>query len=224
MSPSPARVTSGAPHTPRTVRFGPLDVAFDERVLVPRPWTLAQSIWAADLAATAGPGPLLELCCGAGHIGLAAAVAADRAIVQVDADPVAVAYARANAEDAGWADRTDVRCAPMDEALAAGERFPLMVADPPYLRHAEIDRFPDDPVTAIDGGDDGLALTRTCLAVAARHLLPGAPVVLQVAGPRQADQVHTLVARSHRRDLVVDGRVAVDDERALVLLVKTGRP
>lgn len=212
----------------RTLRFGPIEVAYDDRVLVPRPWTLGQSRWAADLAADAEPGPILELCCGAGHIGLAAAVESNRAIVQVDADPVAAAYARANAAAAGWAGRTEVRCATVDTALDPDERFPLVIADPPYLPRREIGRFPDDPVAAIDGGPDGLDLVRTCLAVAARHLLPGAPVVLQVAGPRQADEVEALVRRSHvgepaadrLADLSVEDRRVVDDERALVLLVR----
>ena len=58
---------------PRTTRFGPLDIEYDERVLEPRAWTLAQSEWAAQLLTGAGDEPLLELCAGAGQIGLAAA-------------------------------------------------------------------------------------------------------------------------------------------------------
>jgi methylase of polypeptide subunit release factors len=203
----------------RITTFGPLKVAWDQRVLEPRLWTLAQSEWVAELAAGAEPGPLLEVCAGAGHIGLAAALVADRDIVQIEADPVAAGYARRNAEAAGWGDRTDVRCAPMDEALADDERFPLLLADPPYLRRADIGRHPDDPTTAIDGGPDGLDLVRSCLAVAAGHSRPGAPTVLQVAGPDQADAVATLVDRWFARSLVVEERLVVDDRRALVLLV-----
>lgn len=219
---APPPITTERPGR-RTLRFGPVEIAYDDRVLVPRPWTLAQSRWAAELAAHAEPGPILELCCGAGHIGLAAAVEVGRAIVQVDADPVAAAYARANAASAGWSERTEVRCAPLDAALEPGERFPIVIADPPYLRRREIGRYPDDPVTAIDGGPDGLDLVRTCLAVTARHLTAGGSAVLQVAGPAQADEVEALVRRSHpgalAAELSVEDRVVVDDERALVLLV-----
>ena len=74
-----------------------------------RAWTLLQSEWAAALAAQAEPGPMLELCAGAGHIGLAAAVLAGRDLVQVEADEVAAGYAVRNAARAGWAARTQVR-------------------------------------------------------------------------------------------------------------------
>ena len=51
------------------MRFGPVDIRHDDEVLEPRPWTIAQAEWASELPA----GPMLELGCGAGHIGLAAA-------------------------------------------------------------------------------------------------------------------------------------------------------
>ena len=86
-----------------TMTFGPLVVAFDERVLRPRPWTLLQASWAAELAVGAPAGPILELCSGAGHIGQAAAVLSGRGLVQVDVDPHACALAEANAAAIGYA-------------------------------------------------------------------------------------------------------------------------
>src|SRR4051794_36766883 len=62
------------------VEFGPIMVRFDGRVLRPRPWTLAQSRWAAEAARTAPPGPILELCAGVGQIGLAAVVFTGRSL------------------------------------------------------------------------------------------------------------------------------------------------
>ena len=58
--------------------FGHLPIAFDERVLRPRPWTVAQSRWAAELLHDRpAPSAVLELCAGAGHIGLLALAMAD---------------------------------------------------------------------------------------------------------------------------------------------------
>ncbi|MBI2244007.1 MAG: methyltransferase, partial [Nocardioides sp.] len=59
-------------HAPETMGFGPLRITFDGRVLRPRPWTAAQSEWAAEILADAPAGPVLELCAGAGQIGLLA--------------------------------------------------------------------------------------------------------------------------------------------------------
>lgn len=198
----------------RLCTFGPVVVEYDRRVLSPRPWTLRQSEWAAALCTETAPGPLLELCAGAGHIGLAAAVLADRDLVQVEADPVAAGYARANADRAGRGGRVEVRNERLESAVRPDEAFPLVLADPPYLPSADTARWPDDPLTAIDGGRDGLAVTRACLATAADHLAPGGRLLLQVAGPHQAEQVGRLAADRFEEE---DVRV-VDAQRAVQLL------
>ena len=91
------------------VDFGGLTITFDDRVLRPRDWTLAQSTWAAELLATAPAGPVLELFAGVGHIGLAAVASTDRELVMVDLNPAAVELARCNIDTAGLASRVTVR-------------------------------------------------------------------------------------------------------------------
>jgi methylase of polypeptide subunit release factors len=202
-----------------TARFGPVEVDYDERVLAPRQWTLAHSEWAAELAADAAPGRILELCAGAGHIGLAAAVLADRPLLQVEADPVASDYARFNAARAGWGPRTEVRTAALVNALHPGEGFGLLIADPPYLCSDAVACWPEDPVAAIDGGADGLDLITSCLVLGGAHLRRGGHLLLQVAGPAQADQVEQLLCDDSTRWALVSGeRRIIDDRRAIVQL------
>lgn len=177
-TPSPAR---------GRLPFGPVDIVFDESVLVPRPWTIAQSRWARQLLETVPGGDVLELCSGAGHIGLAAVHATDRHLVQVDRDPHACELARENAAAAGVA--ADVRCGPMSEVLVDGDTFALVIADPPWVPTAGVEVFPADPVWAIDGGDDGLDIARECVRVAARHLDPVGAVVLQLGSAEQCEQL-----------------------------------
>jgi release factor glutamine methyltransferase len=195
------------------IAFGPVTIAFDGSVLRPRPWTLAQSEWAATLAVTLPDGPVLELASGAGHIGLACAVLAGRRLVQIDASEPACRWARHNAAEAGLADRVDVRRGSFADALAPGERFPLVLADPPYVPTADITRYPDDPVQAIDGGADGLDLVRVCLQVAADHTSAGAAVLLQVRGEDQAVRIAGLDQR-----LAVEEIRGFGPDRAVVLL------
>jgi release factor glutamine methyltransferase len=47
--------------------------------------------------------------------------------------------------------------------------------------------FPDDPLSAIDGGTDGLDIARACLDVIAAHLAPGGAAVLQLGTAAQAE-------------------------------------
>lgn len=169
------------------ITFGPLTIAFDDRVLRPRQWTVAQSEWAADLMATAPGGPVLELCAGAGHIGLAAVGATGRRLVCVDSSAVACDYARVNALAAGMADRVEVREARLESALQPDERFPIIIADPPWVPRDLTSNFPEDPLSAIDGGPDGLDVARACLAIVAGHLAPGGSAILQLGTRAQAD-------------------------------------
>jgi methylase of polypeptide subunit release factors len=170
----------------RATRFGDLTIAYDDRVLAPRHWTTLQAYWAASVLADAPAGPVLELCCGVGHIGLLAISQLGRRLVCVDDSAVACAYARRNAEAAGLADVVEVRERGLDEAVAPDERFALVLADPPWVPSAETDRYPDDPPGAIDGGPDGLDAARVCLDVARRHLLPGGSILLQLGSTEQA--------------------------------------
>lgn len=175
---------------PQAIDFDGLRIEYDARVLEPRPWTAEQSRWAAELIRGAAPGPVLELCSGAGHIGLLAVTLAPRPLVCVDADPVACGYLRRNAEAAGVA--VDVREGRMDQVLEEHERFPVVIADPPWVPSAEVGTFPEDPTTAIDGGEDGLALVRACLEVIGEHLAPGGAALLQVGPDGQAGRVAEL--------------------------------
>src|SRR5690349_21635247 len=104
-----------------TLPFGDLTIRFDDRVLRPREWTTAQSRWAAELLPDLADGPVLELCSGAGQIGLLAVTGSERRLVCVDLSPVAASFAAENAAAAGLADRVEQRTGPMDQVLADDE-------------------------------------------------------------------------------------------------------
>nr|WP_277602220.1 class I SAM-dependent methyltransferase [Nocardioides sp. KC13] len=166
-------------------------------------------------------GPMLELCSGAGQIGLLAAAMVGRRLVCVDADPAACAFTRANAERAGLAHLVDVREGSMDHALDPHERFVLVIADPPWVPTAQVRRYPEDPRTAIDGGADGMLVATTCLDTTARHLSPGGAAVLQLGTTDQADRVRQLVEGS---DLSVQEVRGWPGEGVLVHLARAAAP
>ncbi|WP_199424720.1 methyltransferase [Actinotalea solisilvae] len=196
--------------------FGPLVVTYDERVLRPRAWTLLQAEWAAELSHDLPAGPVLELCSGAGHIGQATAVLTGRDLVQVDADPHACTLARANAAANVRSVAVEVRCGDLAASTLPGERFAIVLADPPYLRRDEVEAWPQDPTHAIDGGDDGLELPRRCLPVAGEHVSPGGVVLLQALGRAQVEQLADDVAAAGL-ELV---EVRAEDERRAVALLR----
>lgn len=175
------------------VSFGGLAITYDDRVLEPRAWTQAQAEWAAELAGRVPHGPMLELCAGAGQIGLLATALTSRPLLSVDVNPAAVELTRLNAEEAGVADRVETRLADVRSALRADEQFPLVIADPPWVPTPNVGDHPDDPESAINGGPDGLDTARLCLAVIARHLRPGGSAILQLGSRAQSRAMHALL-------------------------------
>ena len=184
------------------IRFGELDIDFDQRVLEPRPWTVRQASWAAELLRGLPPGRVLELCAGAGQIGLLTVARAPRELVCVDANPAAGSFIEANARRAGLSHLVEVRVADVEEAVCPEERFVLVIADPPWVRSHEVAGFVEDPAEAIDGGEDGLAVALACLRVIQEHLVPGGEAILQLGDLEQADAL--------RRQLA-DGPLAVGE-------------
>lgn len=196
---------TGAPvrETEQTIEFGGLTIRFDDRVLRPRPWTEEQSRWAAALLDVLPPGRVLELCTGAGQIGLAAVARSRRTLVCVDVDPVATGFAARNARVAAMADRVEVRAAPMAEALEPDEQFVLVIADPPWVTSDDSDRYPEDPLVAIDGGPDGLGPARECVVIIGRHLAPGGESLVQLGSESQVRALGPEIAWAGLRVLEV---------------------
>ena len=205
--------------TSRRVRFGHLEIEYDDRVLAPRDWTRQQSAWAAELLEDLPAGDVLEICAGAGHIGLLAVAGTGRRLVQVDADETACAYARANAARAGGS--VDVRHGWMEDALDPEEPFTLVIADPPWVRSDETDQHAEDPLSAIDGGADGLDGVRGCLAVISRHLVRDGAAILQVGDEDQALGVAKHLTNHPELALEVDEHRVLDGG-ALVHLTRSG--
>jgi methylase of polypeptide subunit release factors len=202
----------------RSCTFGPLQVEYDDSVLAPRPWTLLQSAHAARVLSSASPGPIVEVHCGAGHIGQATAAWTGRPLVQLDDSAACCAWslrnARANAV-ASTVVHGDVSAAPLRAGTCA-----LVLADPPYVPSGETAQYAEDPLHAIDGGSDGLDGVRSCLPVASHLLRRGGALVLQVRGRAQAALVSGLVDDRHPTLRVVDV-VEASPTRAVVELVRT---
>jgi release factor glutamine methyltransferase len=175
--------------------FGGLAIAYDDRVLAPREWTQAQGRWAGELLPDLPPGDVLELYCGAGQIGLLAVSGTARRLICVDVNPIATHYTRRNAAGAGVDVMT--RTGSVHDVLAEGEMYPLIIADPPWVPRAQVHAFADDPRLAIDGGEDGLARIRECVAAIEGHLGVGGVALVQLApGDDQADAVVAMTAQT----------------------------
>jgi release factor glutamine methyltransferase len=181
--------------------FRDLELGVGPGVLVPRSETEEVVEAALAVLPAAGPLRLLDLGTGSGCIALALlAERPDATAVAVDASEAALAVARANAANAGLADRVDFVMGdlygPLDRPMAGpldgGERFDLIVSNPPYLTPAEWAAAPPEvrehePREALVGGDDGLQAHRRIFAGAADRLAPGGKVVVEIGHTQGPD-------------------------------------
>ena len=157
--------------------FRHLDLAVDQRVLIPRPETEVVAGVAVQLA-RALPRPLVvaDLGTGSGAIGLALAdeLPLDGVTVwMTDVDVDAIDVARANLAGMGRRGR-NVRIAigSWFDALPAGTTLDLVVANPPYVADDSPDVEPGvrawEPARALFAGADGLDAIRLIVSDAPR--------------------------------------------------------
>ena len=114
----------------------------------------------------------------------------------VDISAGAVATARRNAERLGLKGRARFQTASwnmrMDNII--GERFDILVSNPPYIRSGEIGGLQKevrehDPQIALDGGSDGMDSLRTIIAAAPKLLRPNGRLLLEIGAGQSGEIV-----------------------------------
>ena len=163
----------------------------DPRALVPRS-PIAELLDSDALAPWIGDGGrigrVLDLCTGGGSLAILAAMAFPSAsVVGSDLSGDALALAAENVALHGLAGRVELRRGAL-WAPVAGERFDLVVCNPPYVNATSMASLPPEyrhePAAALGGGHDGMDLVRPIVAGARAHLAEGGLMLLEVGHER----------------------------------------
>ena len=166
------------------VPFGPVTIAVDARVLVPRPET--EELFALAATMVRAPAEIVDLCTGSGNLALALARTFPSARVHAtDVSADALAVARANGErndlDVAWLEGD--MYAPLPRRLRG--HVDLIVANPPYLADGDVQGLPADvrrePLGALVSGPRGDELVRRIAAEAGDWLAPGGVIMCEVS-------------------------------------------
>jgi release factor glutamine methyltransferase len=184
--------------------FWSLEFVVTPKALIPRPETeLLVEVALHRLKNTASRTPnVLDLGTGSGIIGVCLAKERLEAnILAVDIASSALEVARINSRRHGVSERIDLIHGDLFAALAAEKRlFDLIVSNPPYIRTGELSLLAPEisqwePMTALDGGRDGIEYYRRIIGEAHEHLAPESSIVLEI-GADMAPVVTELFARS----------------------------
>jgi len=174
--------------------FRDLDLAVGPEVLIPRPETegLVETVLEV-LRAERERWPVarvLDLGTGSGAIALALASEWPSAVVTAtDASVAVLRVARANAAALALESRMRFLEGDWFGPLGPGERFQVVVSNPPYVATREWDALPQDvrafePRQALLSGPDGLDATRAIVRAAPGHLVTDGLLALELAEDR----------------------------------------
>lgn len=180
-----ARRVSGEPlqYIEGSAAFGPIEVAVDSRVLIPRPET--EGLYELATSMVRKPEVIVDLCTGSGALALALKKEyPSAAVFGTDISPEAIEVATDNREATG-----------LQVYLAEGDLFDplpaailgsvdLIVANPPYVAEVDFADLPRDvqnePRIALVAGPSGLEVIQAIGAAAEVWLRPGGVVVCEI--------------------------------------------
>jgi release factor glutamine methyltransferase len=212
--------------------FRGLRIEVDPGVFVPRRRSEFLVEVAISLAPSARVPVILDLCCGTGALGLAAAAGLSEQdgsglgrpaglgadLHAAELDPVAVACARRNVEPAGGHVYEGDLFAPVPGPLRG--RVGILICNAPYVPTGQISFMPPEARDhearmALDGGADGLAILRRVAEQATGWLAPGGTLLVETS-ERQADLMADVMTSASLRP-----RVHGDEETGATVLTGT---
>ena len=203
--------------------FCGLRIAVEPGVFVPRRRTEFLAETAAGLLSSGDVA--VDLCCGAGAVGAAllalGAGPGEIVLHAADIDPVAVHCARRNLAEAVRQGTAYVYQGDLDAPLPTrlAQRVSVLTANVPYVPSSEVPLLPaeardHEPLTALDGGADGLdVLRRVAAGAASRWLRSGGSVLIEISDRQHAP------AMAAFREAGLDTRILRSEEYETSVIV-----
>ena len=176
--------------------FYGLKLKVKEGVFIPRPETevLVERIIELVNKKIAKPVYILELCTGSGNISVALTKNLQYCkIMSSDISTEALDIARENAKMYSLEQKIEFSQGDLFSAIPdikdPKDRFDIIIANPPYVTHQELKDLPKDvknePVSALDGGNDGLDFYKRIITDCKDYLKEGGYIAFEFSDNHQ---------------------------------------
>ena len=171
--------------------FYGIKIKVNQNVLIPRPETELLCEQAIKIIGNSNA-RVLDLCTGSGCIAAVVASKTNASVTASDVSEKALAVARENCQG------LNVECVQSDMFGKLFARiFDVIISNPPYIRSGDLDSLQKEvqrePLTALDGGEDGLKFYREIAEKSPEFLAENGVLLLEI-GFDQASEVSALLS------------------------------
>lgn len=187
------------------------DIHVEPGVLIPRLDSETVVENAVELIKKRRYRTVLDLCCGSGALGIAIAKECQGVRVTMsDESEDAVRIAKENAEKLGLSKTCKIVRGNLFEPfkkIFGKQKFDLIISNPPYIQTDVIETLDKEvkdyePLSALDGGENGLDYYSKILASAGEYLRKNGALVFEI-GHDQADDVSNLLSDAGFKNITV---------------------
>lgn len=197
-------------HLLQRTGFRELELHTDARALIPRPETEVLVGEVLAWAVRRGPGLTgLDVGTGSGAIALSLLKEGPfQSMVGTDPSPDALGLARENAVSEALEERFELRAGPLFEPLHEGERFDVVVSNPPYIPEGDRDSLQAEvrdwePPGALFAGPEGLDVLLPLVRGARAFLHPGGLLATEVGDGQGVEVARAMVDTGDFQDVKV---------------------
>jgi release factor glutamine methyltransferase len=205
-----AQRLNGTPlaHITGRQRFMGIELLSDKRALIPRKETEILGRKALtlskDIANKKNEVKVVDVCCGAGNLGLAIAYYNVKAnVLAADLSQEAVELTRDNILFLNLSDRIQAKQGDLFSAFETDEyyeRTDLIICNPPYISSAKVPKMiseisENEPALAFDGGMTGTKVILRLISESPKFLAPGGWLIFEI-GVGQGPFIMQLCERS----------------------------
>ncbi len=174
-----------------SVDFYGYEFKIDERALIPRPETEELVMHALEVIDKEKS--VLDLCTGSGAIAITIQKKTGACVDAVDVKDEALSLAKENAEML----EADVNFIKSDMFQSVDKVYDVIISNPPYIKTEDIKSLQKEvtfePISALDGGADGLEFYRQIATKSLEHLKDGGVLIME-CGFDQKDAIIELLA------------------------------